>query len=75
MRMIKRDDREYVKGYEVRFVAASDEELDLIRNSLFALNYRLNKGFFKRSSYIQPLYNKALTLRYKKLRDKLRGRI
>ena len=68
----KTDKKEYIKAYEVRFVARNTAELDLIRNSLFALNYRICKGYMNKRRFIQPLYNKAITLKYKKLRERLR---
>ena len=71
----KTDKKEYIKAYEVRFVARNTGELDLIRNSLLALDYKINKGYMNQRRFIQPLYNKAITLRYKKLRERIKNGI
>ncbi|MBU0764236.1 MAG: hypothetical protein KJ607_05320 [Bacteroidetes bacterium] len=58
----------YKKGYEVRFTAMNDKELEIIRNAIVSLGLNPATPFIKRGKYIQPVYGIELAFRLRKLR-------
>ena len=56
--------QKYKKGYEVRLVASSEEELENIRQLLQQSGFNLGKPYLKRVQYkkrvqfVQPIYGK-----------------
>ena len=57
--------QKYKKGYEVRLVASSEEELENIRQLLQQSGFNLGKPYMKRLHYkrrvkfVQPIYGKV----------------
>ena len=72
-KLAKHGSQEYKKGFEIRFVARDEKELELIRASISALNFTLSESYISNRRFIQPLYGKTITLKFKKLRDTVRG--
>lgn len=62
--------QKYKKGFEIRFVARNINELELIRNSITALSYKLSKSYISNNRFIQPLYGKEITLKFKKIKER-----
>ena len=54
-----REGQGYKKGYEVRFVLASEEDLPVVRRLLTAAKLRPGKPFRKHQRYVQPVYGRA----------------
>ncbi len=54
----------YKKGYEVRLVASSAEELRLIRRQLRAAGFEPGRPFRKAQQYRQPLYGREVVVRF-----------
>ncbi len=50
--------QKYKKGYEVRLVANSQEELNKMRQLLMRVGFRPGKPFQKRKQFVQPIYGK-----------------
>ncbi|RME48593.1 MAG: hypothetical protein D6791_02890 [Chloroflexi bacterium] len=50
--------QKYKKGYEVRLVANSEEELEEIRQALRQLGFRPARPFQKHRQIVQPVYGK-----------------
>ena len=48
--------QEYKKGYEIRFTANSEKELQLILKSLKELNFKTGKPFPKDNRFCIPIY-------------------
>ncbi len=57
----------YKKGWEVRFVARSDEELQAIRHAIYILGYTVSKTFKRQGRDVQPLYGKEIVGEFKAL--------
>lgn len=55
-RMEEEDSRSYRKGYEVRLVANSPDELDHIQGLLREAGFRVAKPFRKGRQHRQPVY-------------------
>lgn len=55
----KTQGQKYKKGYEVRFVAKSQEELATIRAALEMLGFTPGKPYQKVHQFIQPVYGKT----------------
>lgn len=49
----------YKKGYEVRFVLGSEDDLQVVRRLLTAAELRPGKPFRKHQRYVQPVYGRA----------------
>ena len=54
-----REGRGYKKGYEVRFVVDSEDELQVVRRLLTAAKLRPGKPFRKHQRMVQPVYGRA----------------
>lgn len=46
----------YRKGWEVRLVVDTPEELDEVRNALELVGFRLARPFLKAGRHVQPVY-------------------
>ncbi|GAB4396069.1 MAG: hypothetical protein OHK0052_16810 [Anaerolineales bacterium] len=55
----KTQGQKYRKGYEVRFVAKSQEELATIRTALEILGFKPGKPYQKVRQFVQPVYGKT----------------
>ncbi len=51
--------QKYKKGYEVRLVANSKEELGLIRHLLQQSGFKPGKPYQKNDQFVQPVYGKS----------------
>lgn len=51
--------QKYKKGYEVRLVANSEDELQEIQRLISKAGFWLAKPYRKRSQIVQPIYGKA----------------
>jgi hypothetical protein len=51
--------QKYKKGYEVRLVARSKEELENMRRSLEKVGFKPGKPYKKRAQFVQPIYGKS----------------
>lgn len=49
----------YKKGYEVRFVVGTKEELARVRRLLKAAGFDPGKPFLKHTKLVQPVYGRA----------------
>lgn len=54
----QRGSASYKKGYEVRFVLATKEELAHVRRLLKAAGFEPGKPFAKHSKLVQPVYGR-----------------
>jgi len=54
-----REGRSYKKGYEVRFVLDSSDELRAVRRLLQAVGLRPGRPFHKHRRLVQPVYGRA----------------
>ena len=61
----KSDGRSYKKGYEVRLVADSQEELAKIRKHLRKAGFKLAKPYKKGKGMVQPVYGKLHMERFR----------
>lgn len=57
----------YKKGYEVRLVASSREELQVLRRSLREAGFIPGRAFRKARQYRQPVYGREAVARFLKL--------
>jgi hypothetical protein len=55
----KQQDAKYKKGYEVRLVVKTEDELTLIRHWLEQVGLKPGKPFRKHNRLVQPIYGKA----------------
>jgi len=51
--------QKYKKGYEVRLVANSKEELQIIRRLLKQAGFKPGKPYKKHLQFVQPVYGKS----------------
>lgn len=51
--------QKYKKGYEVRLIANSKEELETIRQLLQQAGFKPGKPYKKRLQFVQPVYGKS----------------
>ena len=63
LREIKGDD--YKKGYEVRFVARDENELQKINSLLNKAGFKIGKAFQKNNKFVQPIYGKDSVEKFK----------
>jgi hypothetical protein len=63
-RIAKEGPRRYKKGFEVRLVANSTDELESIRGLLRAAGFRPGRPFAKGRQYRQPLYGRQAVARF-----------
>ena len=61
----KRDGQTYKKGYEVRLVAGSQEELAEIRKHLREAGFKLAKPYKRATRMVQPVYGKLNMERFR----------
>ncbi len=61
---------EYKKGWEIRLVAKSKEELNQIQDALKQLDFEPGKPWDKLNQYVQPVYGKQEFERFKVLMGK-----
>ena len=59
IRRRKIEKRQYHAGYEVRLVASDEEELNLVRSCLRAVELRPGREFTKVNKFVLPIYGKA----------------
>ena len=64
---MKQEPRTYKKGYEVRLLAFSLEELKVIRRLLKDSGFKPGRAFQKTNRYCQPIYGKVQVERFLKL--------
>jgi hypothetical protein len=55
----EQEGQKYKKGYEVRLVAYSEEELKNIRQLLLRVGFKVGKSYKKHRQIIQPIYGKT----------------
>lgn len=60
--------KKYEKGYEVRLVTKNEDELKKIRVAISELGLTVSNTFIKHNHTVQPIYSKALTLDFEKLK-------
>ncbi|MEA3266752.1 MAG: hypothetical protein U9P42_07405, partial [Candidatus Fermentibacteria bacterium] len=61
----RKEGRSYKKGYEIRFVACSDDELAEIRQHLQEEGFELARPYNKGTKRVQPVYGKKSMERFK----------
>lgn len=61
--------KKYEKGYEIRLATKDEGELKKIREAISELGLTVSNTFSKNNRLIQPIYSKALTLDFEKLRN------
>jgi len=59
--------RTYKKGYEVRFVAHSKQELHRIKRLLRQAGFPVAASFTKARRYVQPLYGKQYVQQFQQV--------
>ena len=55
----EQEGQKYKKGYEVRLVAYSEEELKNMRQLLLHVGFKAGKSYKKHRQIIQPIYGKT----------------
>jgi hypothetical protein len=68
-----REGREYKKGYEVRLVLNTREELAQARRLLAQAGLRAGRPFAKHRRIVQPIYGREALERFLEVRKKARG--
>jgi hypothetical protein len=58
----------YKKGFEIRFVAKNEKELQDIQASISSIGYKVCKPYLKGGHMVQPLYGKEITLQFQSLK-------
>lgn len=69
----EREGQKYKKGFEARFVADSEAELDIIRELLEKAGFKLGRPFKKTIKIIQPIYGRLQVERFLELMDRKLG--
>jgi len=63
----------YKKGYEVRLIPDTKQELSLIRKAIASMDLYVAKPFQKHNNTIQPIYGKEITLKFLAVKQKAAG--
>lgn len=64
--------KKYKKGYEIRFVAKTNEELKELRELIVDAGFKPGKPFRKGRQFVQPIYGKKAFERFLHLIKKLK---
>jgi len=60
----RQDGQKYKKGYEIRLVVKTREELRQMRQQLRRAGFKLGKPFKKAKQIVQPIYGKQAVERF-----------
>lgn len=58
------ENQDYKKGYEIRLIADSPEELGRIQRLMIGLGFKPGAAFVKRTQFVQPLYGREPVVRF-----------
>jgi hypothetical protein len=70
----QREKARYKKGYEVRLIAFSRQELATIRRSLERAGFPLARSFVKVRRFVQPVYGRKAVEEFRALLEELENR-
>lgn len=62
--------QKYKQGYEVRFLAKNEAELERIQTAISSLDLYVAKTFTKGNQIVQPIYGEEIARKFEKIKRK-----